>query len=449
MKPTYEELFEAVNLLSAANFNLQEEKKRLQKKVEELQERLGLNSNNSSKPPSTDKKKNKQSPKGGAKRGHKGHFRRLIPEDKVTKRVVSSLTTCPHCGSKDLKKKASHVLQQVELPDIDPIVTQIECEKATCRYCQKNLKACFPEEYQYSHFGPRLVTFIGTCSSIYRLSKRSTRELLEMIFKVNISLGSIPAQERKLSKGLKSPYEKLKEQIDNAPVAYVDETSFRQQAQTHYVWTASNKNMTWLKILPGRGIDNLNHVRPRGDPGITVTDRYQVYAYKKHQYCLAHIKRDFEKFAERKSEDQGLAENALFELQEIFTATRLHCKETMRQRVYYRKKRLEKILLDVLGNGSETFARFAERILNQFQKLFFFTKHPEVECTNNIAERSLRHIVLWRKTSYGTQSESGSRFIERAVSVWMTLKKQRKEVFPFFLQAYRSTYHPQVTAPVV
>ena len=102
---------------------MRQEKKRLQKKVEELQERLGLNSNNSSKPPSTDKKKNKQSPKGGAKRGHTGHFRRLFPEDKVTKRVVSSLTTCPHCGSKDLKKKTPHVLQQVELPDIDPIVT--------------------------------------------------------------------------------------------------------------------------------------------------------------------------------------------------------------------------------------------------------------------------------------------------------------------------------------
>ncbi|MCB1115882.1 MAG: transposase [Chlamydiia bacterium] len=72
-----------------------------------------------------------------------------------------------------------------------------------------------------------------------------------------------------------------------------------------------------------------------------------------------------------------------------------------------------------------------------------------ISLTNNIAERSLRHIVLWRKTSYGTQSQEGSRFMERAVSVWMTLKEQGKEVFPFFFQAYQSTYHPQVTAPVI
>ena len=121
----------------------------------------------------------------------------------------------------------------------------------------------------------------------------------------------------------------------------------------------------------------------------------------------------------------------------------------MRQRVYYRKKRFENTLLDILGSGSDTFARFAERLLKHFQKLFFFTKHVEVECTNNIAERSLRHVVLWRKTSYGTQSEEGSRFIERAISVWMTLKKQRKEVFPFFLKAYQSTYYPQMAVPTI
>ena len=57
-----------------------------------------------------------------------------------------------------------------------------------------------------------------------------------------------------------SLHEKLKEQIDKAPVAYVDETSFREKAQTHYVWTASNKNITWLKVLPGRSIANLKQL---------------------------------------------------------------------------------------------------------------------------------------------------------------------------------------------
>ena len=136
-------------------------------------------------------------------------------------------------------------------------------------------------------------------------------------------------------------------------------------------------------------------------------------------------------------------------IQEIFLACSLDCRKTMQQRVYYRKKRLKHILEDIFAHGSETFSRFGERILNEFHKLFLFTKYPEVEYTNNAAERSLRHIVLWRKTSYGTQSDEGSRFMERAVSIWMTLKKQGRQVIPFFLQAYQATYNPQITSPSI
>lgn len=74
MKPTYDELFAMVQLLSKANYEYQQEIKRLLKRVEELEERLNLNSKNSSKPPSLDQKRNKRPSKGGAKPGHPGHY---------------------------------------------------------------------------------------------------------------------------------------------------------------------------------------------------------------------------------------------------------------------------------------------------------------------------------------------------------------------------------------
>ncbi|MCB9092729.1 MAG: hypothetical protein H6620_09240 [Halobacteriovoraceae bacterium] len=98
MKPTYDELLKIVA-------EQQQTIERLEKRVLELEERLNLNSGNSSKPPSADKKKNKQSPQGGAREGHTGHFRKLLPQEQVTTRVVSPLTNCPHCGSQNLKKK--------------------------------------------------------------------------------------------------------------------------------------------------------------------------------------------------------------------------------------------------------------------------------------------------------------------------------------------------------
>ena len=447
MKPTYEELFETVRLLSAANFKLLEENKRLQKRIAELEERLNLNSKNSSKPPSTDQKKNKRSPKGGAAPGHKGHYRQLT--DVIDKRVISSLEECMYCGSKHLEKKTSSILQQIEIPEIKPVVTQIEREKGQCCSCRRNLIAPFPQEYDHSSFGPKLVSVIGLCSSVYRMSKRTIQAFLKTVLGVDISLGSIPAMERKVSKGLQPCFETLAKKIDESKVAYVDETSFRQEARTHYVWTATTQSEVFLRILPSRGLDSLNKIRPRNHKGITVTDRYPVYAYSKHQYCLAHIRRDFKKFAERDGPDGTLGRRALFELTEIFTACRLECRKTMQQRVRYRKKRLEEILYDAFIDGSDTFSRFADRLLDQYEKLFFFTRYEGVESTNNAAERTLRHIVLWRKTSYGTQSNEGSRFLERAVSIWMTLKKQKRNALLFFQQAYLSSFHPHYTTPVL
>lgn len=440
MKPTYEELLQIIEEQRATIA-------RLEKRVAELEERLSLNSENSSKPPSTDQKKNKQKPKGGAVKGHKGHFRKL--SDHVDKHITSKLGQCEYCGSNNLKKRPSQFFDQVDLPEINPFVTRIECCKYRCKDCGRKQVAAFPEGYDKTSFGPKLISFISLCSSAYRMSKRTTQGLLKNLLNVDIALGSIPSMEKKMSQALSQSFETLQKKIHKAKVAYVDETSFRQQAQTCYVWTATTEKETLLQILPTRGLASLDRVRPRSHSGITVTDRYQVYDYKRHQYCLAHLYRDFKKFAQRDGPDKELGLSALFEMDEIFTATREPCRKTMQTRVCYRKKRLRNILEDAIANGSDQLSRFGERLLNQYEKLFLFTRYQEVEATNNAAERSLRHIVLWRKTSYGTQSEAGSRFMERAVSIWMTLKKQGRDILPFFQESYCSTFDRRMQVPSI
>jgi len=433
MKPTYDELLALIQ-------ELKREIAELRKENTELKERLNLNSKNSSKPPSSDQKKNKNAPKGGGVKGHPGYHRKLFPKEEVNQVISSKLISCGYCGSKKLRFFSPQIFQQIEVPPIQPIVTQIECEKGQCLQCGKNLVAPMPRGYEKSSFGPRLSTWIGMCSSVYRMSKRSVQSLLTTILGVDLSLGVIPTIEQRVSKALEPCDEELMKVLKQSRIAYVDETSFRQECKSHYVWTITSKSLAAVRVLPTRGLDSLAQIRPRGDPGITVTDRYGVYAYKKHQYCLAHIQRDFKRFAERESPDKELGKRAMFELQEIFLAQRLHgqgehCDAEMRQRVNYRKNRLKNILEEIMAEGTDKFALFAERILDHYHKLFLFTRYPEVDCTNNLAERTLRHIVLWRKTSYGTQSEKGSRFLERTISVWMSLKKQGKEVMPFFLQA--------------
>lgn len=449
MKPTYDDLLELIALLREENRQLREEVRRLQKKVESLEERLKLNSKNSSLPPSKDQKANKQQPKGGAKPGHQGKSRPLFPEHQISKTVTSSLDCCPHCGSHHLRYEGPVVSQQVDLPPIQPQVTQIEQQRACCLNCHRHAIAPFPPGYAQTAFGPRLTAFVGMCSAGYRLSKRSIQDLLKTGFGIDCSLGSLSSMEKRLSRGLEAPYQDLFQQVDQAKIGYIDETSFREGCKTHYVWTIATPRATFLKVLPTRGIASLDQIRPRGHPSITISDRYQAYVYPKHQYCLAHIRRDLEKFAARAGVDGEIGRRALFELLEVFVACDLEDRKTMQQRVGYRRRRLLDILHDALAEGSKELSRFSYRLLASFKKLFLFTRYEGVGCTNNAAERALRHIVLWRKTSYGTQSEAGSRFMERSVSLWQTLRKRDQPVFTFFLQAYQSTFDASVAKPVI
>jgi transposase len=453
MKPSYDELFTLVQLLSKANFDLQQDNKRLLKRVEELEERLNLNSKNSSKPPSSDQKRNKRPSKGGAKPGHPGHHRSLLPESEIDRKIISPCEICQNCGSADLKVLKPWIFQQIELPEIKPIVTQIECVKVLCKTCKKRSTAPIPNGDETTGFGPRLSSMIGLLTSAFRLSKRPVQSLLRSVFSIDLSLGVIPRIESRLCEALEPQDQELQRVVRSNDTAYIDETTFREMGKSCTVWTVNTSRASVLRILPSRGIDSLNAIRPRGHPGITITDRYAVYKYPKHQYCLAHIKRDFERYAERKGPDGELGKRLLFELGEVFVHVRAHKTDEidvgeMRRRVGYRKRRMHRLLEEVMAEDSDKFMKLAERFLNQYEKLFLFTKYPDIECTNNIAERALRHIVIWRKTSLGTQSVRGSQFLERSLSVWMTLKMQGREALDFFTQAYQSRVNPSL-APAI
>ena len=139
--------------------------------------------------------------------------------------------------------------------------------------------------------------------------------------------------EKKISRSLDPSFTTLQKRVDQTKVAYVDETSFRQEAKNCYVWTATTDQETLLRILPTRGLKSLDEIRPRSHPGITVTDRYSVYKYKRHQYCLAHLYRDFKKFSQRDGPDKEFGSRALFEIDEIFRILRLGCRKTIQGRV--------------------------------------------------------------------------------------------------------------------
>ena len=182
-----------------------------------------------------------------------------------------------------------------------------------------------------------------------------------------------------------------------------------------------------------------------------VTDRYAVYSiFKVHQYCLAHLIREFRSYAERDGPDREIGKALENELKiACYVHKRYREGEiSLAQRnrsLGQRKRMLESHLEDGFANGSDDLFKLCDSLLEDYEKLWTFTKTTGMEPTNNLAERDLRKLVLWRRKSYGTRSDRGKRFVERVTTVAQTLKKQARNILAFIQEAIASFYDKKPT----
>ena len=173
-----------------------------------------------------------------------------------------------------------------------------------------------------------------------------------------------------------------------------------------------------------------------------VTDRYSVYATigKNHQYCLAHIIRDFRRYSERDGPDSEIGEALVDEFARVCRIQKDYRKREIslkqrNMRIGHRKRQVEFWLTDGFANGSDKLSRLCKSLLEAFDRLWTFTRVQGMEPTNNLAERDLRKLVIWRKKSFGTRSDRGQRFVERITSVGETVKRHGQNTLLFIQNA--------------
>ena len=437
MKPTYEQLVEENRELKARIVVLEA-------LILDLQERLKLNSKNSSKAPSTDIKKNHSPPRqGGAKEGHPGHWRAFKTPHKI---VEQKPQQCSRCGSHNLRIGKAWTFQQTELPPIELEVTEYRCYRAVCQDCQHREIASLPEGIEASAFGPRLSAAVTMLTGVYHMSKRKVKNLLRSLLGTKISLGSVSNIEERMSQGLEETHEEIRKRVvEGKEAKNIDETVWRQQAKRHVAWIVSTAEGAYYSILESRSKAALKKIIKKKLRTAATTDRYAAYQFEKHQWCLAHIQRDFKKISERTGADGAIGQRLLFELQDVFRVNQISYERTEKYRkIYYRRKRIEAILEEAEVEGSASLQSLAWKLLDNYKKLWLFSHEEGVEPTNNRAERDLRPLVIWRKVSLQTWSDRGSRFIERIMSVGMTLKRQGKDVLTFLTEAYAGRTDPRM-----
>src|SRR5437764_4915235 len=200
-----------------------------------LQEQLNQTSRNSSRPPSSDPPHHERprwprsKRRRGGQPGHPGHTRTLLPVDEVDEVVVIKPEQCTHCQaplSGDDPKPWRH--QVIELPPIKPVVTEYQWHQLACPACGATTRAPWAVGVPSGTYGPRVQATVALCTGAYRLSKRTTQQMMEEVFGVPMSVGTISPLERATTEVLAAPVEEARTYVHAQEVAHLDETSWRQ-----------------------------------------------------------------------------------------------------------------------------------------------------------------------------------------------------------------------------
>lgn len=390
--------------------------------------------------------------KPGGQPGHKPHARALLPVEQVDEVLDHKPSNCRGCGRRLKGEDPEPRRHQVaELAEKLATVTEHRLHNLECP-CGERTCAELPAGVPEGAFGLRLVALVGLLSGVYRLSKRKAQEFVGDVVGVDMSLGSVIAAERTVSEALAAPVEEAKDFARKQDVANVDDTSWPEKNKKAFLWGFVTQFVTFFMIHARRTTEAAQEVM--GDfAGILGSDRlgsFDFWVKDRRQSCWAHLERKFEEWlAHDRPEVQQLGRSLLVEVDFLFEwwhrlkdgaksrdgpLTRAKFKklmEPLRRRVLARLEQGASYEIDKVSGT-------CRHLLDHEESLWTFVHHEGVEPTNNSAERVLRHGVLLRNCSFGTQSLAGSRFVERVLTAEATLRQQGRSVVEFVVDAVRA-----------
>jgi transposase len=447
--------------LSAKDARIAEQDERIAeliRQVAELVDRLGQNSRNSHKPPSSDPPSARagRRGKGGAKSrrrrggqtGHRGFRRDLVPADKVDAVVNLFPSECENCWERlaetpDAKAKR---YQTTEIPPLKPHTTEVRRHAVTCGGCGFRTRAAYDEsKIPASPFGPRLMAMVALLTGVYHLSRRKTVQLLSDIVGLPISLGAVSSVEARVSDAICPAVDEAWNRVQEASVKHTDGTTWLQSGTMCSLWTIATTMATVFKIVADGSKKTLEPLYGKLR-GILVSDRAKAlnfWAMERRQICWAHLLRKFVSFSERDGPAGALGRELLDYTGILFGYWHDHKSGTLSSERFRAwmlpvKQQIEGALGRAVAAGFNHMSGSCADILAHKEALWTFVERNDVEPTNNHAEREIRAFVLWRRRSFGTQSTRGNLFAERVMTVAHTARKQCKNVLAFLTACCRA-----------
>ena len=282
------------------------------------------------------------------------------------------------------------------------------------------------------------MALIGLLTGVYHLSRRRTMTLLQDVLGVHLSLGAVSAIEARVSAAIAPAVADVWSKVDDSDVKHADATSWLLAGKLRSLWTIATKVVTVFKILADGSALSVKPIFG-ACTGILVSDRATVFSFWSmscRQICWAHLLRKFVSFSERDGPARTIGRELLdytalvFRYWHDLRAGAL-TREVFREWLTPVRTKFETCLARAVDADIAGFSGACADMLAHKEALWTFVDRDDVEPTNNHAERELRAFVLWRKRSFGTQSERGNLFAERVMTIAHTARKQNINVFAF------------------
>jgi transposase len=391
-----------------------------ERRIADLEERIGKNSTNSSRPPSSDPPSVKRPPptpasgkKRGGQPGHRRQARPLVPPEQLRQIIDCKPPECRWCHQPLQGNDPEPIRHQVaELPPVQPVVDEYRLHRLTCPRCRTSTCATLPPGVPQGSFGPRLRAILSVLAGGYRLGKRPIRQLAFDLLGLTISVGMIVRLERQAAAELEAPVEELRDHVRQAAVAHIDETSWWQGRDKMWLWTAVTRLATVFTIAPSRGGDVAREILGTDVGKVVISDRLASYGWiKRRQFCWAHLNRDFQAMIDRGGESAEVGRLLLGHSGRLFdwwhrVRDGTMARATLRSKVaMMRLSFREDLRRGVKCGGSKTAGTCRELLAGE-SHLWTFVRVEGVEPTNNDAERALRHGVIYpplsRCSEFGT-----------------------------------------------
>jgi len=369
-------------------------------------QRPAKTSRTSSRPPSTDRKEKRAASKpGGAKPGHKGHFRSLAEQpDQVVEHRPERCSGCGHVFAPDAPGEVIGAHDSVDLPPILPVVTRHQRLACACPGCGARVKA--DPLMAGSPFGPNIQALALYLKHVQHVSYQRLQAMFADVFSLTISQGALGNMFERRSAAFKDKKAVILARLRTARAVASDETGVRIEGVNAQHWVFRAPGVVLHETAFSRAAQVVRDVMGGHRPAFWISDRYsaQQNHAERQQTCLAHLARDIA-FALEVSEDPVPFRLKLW-MDDVFALWR-SLADIAASTVARKRRKLDDRIGEILCARSdcEVTSALLRKIANARDQLLTFLDAPDlVQPTNNDCERALRPAVISRKITNGFRS---------------------------------------------